>query len=159
MPDLSGRPYATTSDTRAGSILEADGDFDCITKGAHLVVRENPDAEGDLIVDCTEGEHHLSGQTNEDGEYVGFYHARQTWEAGLEALFDTRTIDVLVKNYGRGFPLDADRNAISWSDWLIGQIKSAASAMSARSDETPQEAQSEGRQRDPKGDEPEPSND
>lgn len=31
-------------------------------------------------------------------------------------------------------------------------IRDAASAMSARSDETPQEAQSEGRQRDPKGD-------
>lgn len=70
--DLQGRPYATVRATKAGSIVIADGGFTCICKGAKLTVKTA--ADGDLYVDCDEGQHSLSGQ-REGSVYIGLYSA------------------------------------------------------------------------------------
>lgn len=75
MNDLNGRAYATVEGTRAGDVLEADGDFTCIRKGAKLVVEEK---DGYLSVPCRHGGHDLAGQiSSEDGTsfYMGLYPA------------------------------------------------------------------------------------
>jgi len=73
MKDLSGRPYATVASTKAGDVLEADGDFTCMREGAKLTVT---DSEDGLMVPCRDGGHCLDGQIqSEDGTdfYMGLY--------------------------------------------------------------------------------------
>ncbi len=70
--DKQGRAYAVVADTKAGDVLIADGDFDCIKKGAHVVV--SVDADDGLYVPCKKERHDLAGQLSKDGTYyVGFY--------------------------------------------------------------------------------------
>ena len=69
--DNDGRPYATVAGTQVGTMLQADGDFTCLRKGAK---REVLELGGELYVDCRDGGHLLAGQLSEDGtHYVGFY--------------------------------------------------------------------------------------
>lgn len=68
--DIAGRPYATVGQVGAGTLLEADGGFDCIEHGAILTVSEFGFG---LCVPCSHGRHQLDGQL-EDGEaYIGLY--------------------------------------------------------------------------------------
>jgi hypothetical protein len=68
--DIAGRPYATVDQVVAGTLLEADGDFDCIEKGAVLTVTEFGFG---LCVPCTHGRHQLDGQRDDGEAYVGLY--------------------------------------------------------------------------------------
>jgi hypothetical protein len=68
--DVSGRAYALTASVKAGDLLEADGDFDCIAAGSILIVQGE---SGDLWVSCSHGKHGLDGQDDGDGFLVGFY--------------------------------------------------------------------------------------
>jgi hypothetical protein len=72
MPDISGKSWALTSETKEGSILIPDGGFDCLKKGVPVAVKKNP--FGRLYVCCKKGMHDLGGQLSDDGtEYVGLW--------------------------------------------------------------------------------------
>lgn len=74
MLDLQGRPWATVSETKAGSAVRTDGDFTCIAEGQVLIVQARED--GALFIPCDEGGHDLVGQLSDDGtHYVGLYPA------------------------------------------------------------------------------------
>lgn len=60
-------------DIKAGDTLVADGGFTCIAEGAVLEVKDNGD--GFLYVPCRRKRHYLDGQTNLEGEVVGFSRA------------------------------------------------------------------------------------
>lgn len=71
MPDTNGKPWALVAETRKGSVIRPDADFDCLSTAAALTVEEDEDG---LYVPCTQGRHGLDGQISDDGtEYVGFY--------------------------------------------------------------------------------------
>lgn len=64
--DLNGRPYATVNEVKEGTLLEADGDFDCMTEGDWLRVMRRP-SDGELFIKCTsDGGHNLNGQLDID---------------------------------------------------------------------------------------------
>lgn len=70
--DLQGRAYATVAEVKAGTILQADGDFDCLGKGANVTVFTGDG--GVLCFECAAGHHKLEGQLSDDGTYyVGLY--------------------------------------------------------------------------------------
>lgn len=72
MPDINGKPWALVSETKVGSVLIPDGDFDCLLQGVAREVKADPNAR--LYVDCDCGEHGLDGQLSDDGtEYVGLW--------------------------------------------------------------------------------------
>ena len=61
----------SASNIKNGSILVADGGFDCILAGERTTVRR--DEKGELFVPCSHGRHYLDGQLGADGEtLVGF---------------------------------------------------------------------------------------
>lgn len=60
---------AKKSEVHAGSYLIPDSGFDCLSAGEiHTVFSDD---ESRLYIHCTEGQHFLDGQLNEDDEYVG----------------------------------------------------------------------------------------
>jgi hypothetical protein len=61
---------AKASEVKAGDILIAGADFTCMPPVARRIVKA--DADGDLFVDCADGQHFLSGQLNKAGECSGF---------------------------------------------------------------------------------------
>lgn len=75
--DLTGRPYATVAEVKEGTILEADGGFECMDKGDKLKVISRPD--GSLYIECLAfGGHSLDGQIDIDEDdgtkfYNGLY--------------------------------------------------------------------------------------
>jgi hypothetical protein len=71
--DLNDRSYARRFDVREGDWLEADGDFDCLVRGALRVVKKS---EHGLYIECGEGRHYLDGQlcgTPNREYYLGLY--------------------------------------------------------------------------------------
>jgi hypothetical protein len=60
--------WVKASDVKAGDVIVADGGFDCLSAGAHVV---EADTTG-LFVRCSSGTHHLDGQLNGEGRLVGF---------------------------------------------------------------------------------------
>ena len=71
--DSNGREYAKVAYVTEGSILEADGGFTCIGKGAQCIVSKN--SKGELSIPCADGGHSISGQLiGTDGTYyIGLY--------------------------------------------------------------------------------------
>lgn len=71
MKDLNGRPWASVSETKEGSVVECDGDFTCLKEGDRRTVKRDEDG---LYIDCAAGQHYLDGQF--DGAhkfYIGLY--------------------------------------------------------------------------------------
>ena len=71
---LDGREWARVDQTKAGTMLIADGGFHgCIREGAVLTVEEDDDG---LYVPCGHGNHYLDGQENDAGShFVGLWKA------------------------------------------------------------------------------------
>ena len=69
---IDGREWARTDQTKAGSLLLADGGFHgCIKEGEVLKVGED---DAGLYVPCGHGNHYLDGQENYDAtHYVGLW--------------------------------------------------------------------------------------
>jgi hypothetical protein len=66
--------YALTkvADVKPGTVLIADGGFDCLRNLELCTVKM--DDRGELYVDDDQGRHDLEGQLNNDGtHYVGFW--------------------------------------------------------------------------------------
>ncbi len=70
--DTNGRPYAKSDNIVKGSIIIPDGGFSCMKAGTTKVVGISKD--GSLCVQCSAGDHLLSGQLDPTNTfYVGFY--------------------------------------------------------------------------------------
>lgn len=70
--DTDGRPYAKLSELKVGDVLEADGGFTCIKKGAVLPIWVGN--SGQLTVSCLlHGGHEIGGQADDGEHLVGFY--------------------------------------------------------------------------------------
>jgi len=54
-------------DLKPGDVIVADGGFNCLHAGEHIVHAE----DDDLFVWCDEGLHFLDGQLADDGHLVG----------------------------------------------------------------------------------------
>ena len=71
MKDLQGRPYATALQAVPGRIVQVDGDFTCLPKGA---VRKVLGTVEEPYIRCSCGYHLLAGQLSRCGRYyVGLY--------------------------------------------------------------------------------------
>lgn len=69
--DISGRPYATVADTKAGDRITVDDGFTCIALGTERIICENEDG---LYFLCREGHHYLAVQKSAGGTcYIGVY--------------------------------------------------------------------------------------
>lgn len=80
--DLSGKPWLTVEEAKAGLVVMVDGDFTCIGEGEKRVLR----AEEGLYFLCSGPEgrkreckckHWLDGQLSRNGKcYIGLYCAK-----------------------------------------------------------------------------------
>lgn len=65
-------------DVKEGDQVIADGGFTCLKDGAVLTVKTHPTIGAalgpghQLYVECDAGGHFLDGQTDDDGEIIGF---------------------------------------------------------------------------------------
>lgn len=69
--DKHGREYARVASTKAGDLIQVDGDFTCIHPWLcqHVQIEEKG-----LYLFCDDGQHFLNGQLNDDGTfYIGIY--------------------------------------------------------------------------------------
>ncbi|WP_370677595.1 hypothetical protein [Pleomorphomonas sp. PLEO] len=57
----------TLADLKAGDVVSADGGFDCLAEGPHVVEKD----DHGLFIKCREGNHYLDGQEDDDGNLVG----------------------------------------------------------------------------------------
>jgi hypothetical protein len=73
MKDKNGRPWATVSEVKPGSIIECDETFDCLQTGKEYTVYSRPDG---LFISCSHGAHYLECQLRDGKFYDGFYFVR-----------------------------------------------------------------------------------
>jgi hypothetical protein len=75
MKDKNGRPWATVAEVKPGSIVEADGGFDCLVDGKQYTVYSYPNDR--LSIPCAKGSHFLDGQLDDTNTYyIGLYFVR-----------------------------------------------------------------------------------
>lgn len=75
MKDKNGRPWATVAEVKPGSIVEADGGFDCLVNGKQYTVYSYPNDR--LTIPCAKGSHFLDGQLDDTHTYyIGLYFVR-----------------------------------------------------------------------------------
>lgn len=68
--DKDGRPYAKSSEVKAGDLLETDGDFTCIGEKEIVLIQED---EQGLYFACDNGRHFLNGQADDGEHLIGLY--------------------------------------------------------------------------------------
>ncbi|MDE4297145.1 hypothetical protein PXK56_18330 [Phaeobacter gallaeciensis] len=56
------------TDLKPGMIVVTDNGFTCVKAGEHVV---QADEDGDLFIECCDGNHLLDGQIGKDGELIG----------------------------------------------------------------------------------------
>lgn len=61
---------ATKTNVSVGTRLIADGGFSCVKERAELVIGQD---DGGLFFPCGRGVHHIDGQLDADGGYIGLY--------------------------------------------------------------------------------------
>ena len=75
--DLQGRRYLTFKQAKPGTLVQVDGDFTCIRKGARRTIKQDTTVPKwqRLWIHCDCGRHYLDGQADFDkGQfYVGIY--------------------------------------------------------------------------------------
>ena len=59
------------SDLTVGDTVVTDCGFTCMSAGPKIVQQDD---RGSFYVACDEGEHHLDGQEDENGELIGVTH-------------------------------------------------------------------------------------
>jgi hypothetical protein len=72
--DKIGRAWALVDDLKEGDKITLDDGFTCVKASERNKPRRVYSAlNGDLYFKCRDGEHFLSGQIGEHGEYIGVY--------------------------------------------------------------------------------------
>jgi len=75
--DLQNRPYARLSELSAGSLVDLDEHFDCMSQRTGVVLHFDQTENG-LYFTCNHGAHFIDEQLDDDDDdhLIGIYHHR-----------------------------------------------------------------------------------